>query len=250
MKYIHSEAVHNLQAPQEIVPRVIELLRPNSVIDVGCGIGTFLHVFKQHHVVDVLGVDGDWVDRGLLSKYLAPAEFVERDLETPLNVGRRFDLVVCLEVAEHLGAHAAATFIDSLTTLGDAILFSAAIPGQGGQNHLNEQPLSYWISLFQARGFRYNDSVRRLFWTNDKVQWWYRQNMVLFLRNGTHSALPASDQSTADVVHPDSWQAKTWIDLVRLTEGEANLSRYLRLLAKRAVGRTVWERVTRRTFRQ
>src|SRR5215218_5093516 len=121
---------------QVIVPLILERVRPlNSVVDVGCGTGEWLEVFSKHQVEHVYGVDGAWIQPETLR---FPSEhFFIRDLERPLSMGRRFDLVVSLEVAEHLASGCSETFVRSLTNLGDVILFSAAIPGQAGTNHIN-----------------------------------------------------------------------------------------------------------------
>lgn len=245
MKYLHDEKVHNLEAPREIVPIILKLLQPSSVVDVGCGIGTFLRVFKEHGVSTVLGVDGSWVNRQLLEKHISRSEFLERDLEAPLALDRRFDLVVSLEVAEHLKADTAERFVRSLTDAGDAVVFSAAIPGQSGQNHVNEQPMTYWIELFRDRGYRFSDVLRPVIWRNEKVPTWYRQNICLFLKHGVHIQIPASDESMADVIHPESWQANCHAHLLKLNRGEAPLVSYLKPLAKRIAGhqlRKLWMR--------
>lgn len=143
-KYIHEENTHNLIDPQIIVPVIMDLIKPQSVIDVGCGLGTFLRVFAHYGVTDLLGLDGSWVNKTLLEKNLEIGKFQEVDLEIGFKVARRFDLAICLEVVEHLGENSAENFIESLTTASDCILFSAGIPGQFGQNHVNEQWPDYW----------------------------------------------------------------------------------------------------------
>ena len=125
------------RSAREIIPLVFELIRPRSVIDVGCGSGTWLAVCQEFGVEDILGVDGDYVDEKILT--IPKSRFSPRDLRKPFQIGRRFDLVLSLEVAEHLPAESAGSFIDSLTAHGDVVLFSAAIPHQGGMRHLNEQ---------------------------------------------------------------------------------------------------------------
>ncbi len=95
-KYIHDETVHNLNAPNRIVPEVIQLVNPQSVVDIGCGIGTFLHVFKMNGVSDVLGIDGPWANKKLLKKYINPEEFQEWDLEKEIKLNKKYDLVVSL----------------------------------------------------------------------------------------------------------------------------------------------------------
>src|SRR5262249_16044265 len=152
-------------------------LEPKSVVDVGCGIGTFLNVFLENGVNDVLGIDGAWVDRGQL--YIDEKYFVEADLEQPLKPGRKFDLAICLEVAEHLRPESADAFVEWLCSLSDTIVFSAAIPGQGGDNHLNEQPFEYWQNKFAVHDFHFYDVFRNRYWQNDEIDCWYRQNMFL-----------------------------------------------------------------------
>ena len=109
-----------------------------------------------------------------------PKEHVRQaDLSRPLNLARRFDLVLCLEVAEHLEPASAATIIDTLTAHGDRILFSAAAPGQPGMHHVNCQWPDYWQRLFNARGFACDGAVRWEIWRNGRIEPWYRQNLMM-----------------------------------------------------------------------
>jgi SAM-dependent methyltransferase len=179
VKYLHEEDTHNLGSPGIIVPYLVELLNPRSVVDVGCGIGTFLKVFRQQGVSDILGIDGKWVDHSKLM--IGEKDFLEADLERPIRLGREFDLVLCLEVAEHLVAESAETIVESLTGLGKRIVFSAATRKQGGQNHINEQEFSYWKKKFEGRGYKVIDCFRPHFWNMPEVQWWYKQNMFLLV---------------------------------------------------------------------
>ena len=168
------------RSAKEIIPLVLELIQPKSVIDVGCGLGTWLSVFKEYGVVDVLGVDGDYVDKTRLD--ISEQQFLSFDLRNPFEIDRQFDLVVSLEVAEHLASECAETFVNSLTRLGPVILFSAAIPFQGGTDHVNEQWPDYWVKYFKDRGYVAIDSIRRNIWQNDKVEFWYVQNILMFIR--------------------------------------------------------------------
>ncbi len=179
-KYVHFIKDHNLTAPQEIVPHLINLFHPASVADVGCGLGTFLNIFLENGVQDITGIDGTWVDK---SKLFIPEQyFIEKDLEQRFELKRKFDLVVCLEVAEHLKETSADVLVENLTSLGDMIIFSAAVVNQGGQNHINEQPYTYWVDKFKKRGFVFYDVFREKFWNNPQVDWWYKQNMFLVTR--------------------------------------------------------------------
>lgn len=174
----HREGARN--SARVIVPLVLEQYAPESLVDVGCGTGTWLSVFKDYGITDVLGIDGNYVDRATLD--VPAAEFQAHDLTEPLQIGRQFDLVVSLEVGEHLPAASVETFVESLTQLGPVILFSAGIPFQGGTNHVNEQWPDYWANLFGTRGFVAIDSIRKHIWQNDKVEFWYAQNIMFFVR--------------------------------------------------------------------
>jgi len=171
------------QAAQEIVPYFIFLTSPASVLDVGCGAGGWLAVFLEHGLSDCVGVDGEYVDRSLL--WIDGSSFLAADVAGPLDLHRRFDLVISLEVAEHLPVASADAFVANLTRHGDIILFSAAIPGQGGTHHVNEQWPEFWQKRFQERDYLLVDCFRERFWNNRRVRCSYRQNMMLYIRRPT-----------------------------------------------------------------
>jgi len=167
------------RSAQEIVPLVMNMISCNSVVDVGCGVGTWLRVFEEHGVSDVTGFDGEYIDQNVIE--ISATNFHAMDLSSPPEWSRTFDLAVSLEVAEHLPADAADNFVSFLASLAPAILFSAAVPGQGGTNHLNEQWPDYWMNRFQKRGFAVLDVIREAIWNNQNVEYWYAQNTFLFL---------------------------------------------------------------------
>jgi SAM-dependent methyltransferase len=192
---------------KEVVPLVIELIDPKSVIDVGCGLGTWLAVFQEHGIEDFLGVDGYYIDRKMLQ--IPEEKFYQHDLEKPFQIDKQFDLVMSLEVAEHLPREYAETFVDSLVKLGAVILFSAAIPLQGGINHLNEQWPDYWTKYFNKKGYMVVDCIRKKIWQNEKVNFWYAQNILMFVRQDyleSHHLLKREFEQTItpqlSVVHP------------------------------------------------
>ena len=202
VKYIHTTEVHNLSAPGEVVPYLVECFNPQSVLDVGCGTGTWLKIFQDHGVKDIKGLDGDFVNIELLQQNISIDQFQPADLTEPFDLKRKYDLVISLEVAEHLPETAADHFIASLTRHADTIIFSAALPGQGGQNHLNEQWKQYWIEKFSALNFMVFDILREKFWNNHKVDWWYKQNMLVF-SNIDLSALLTPNKLMLEAIHPD-----------------------------------------------
>lgn len=195
------------QSAEEIVPLVLDLTRPRSVVDVGCGVGTWLSVFGEHGVEETLGVDGDYVDRALLE--VPEDRFLSHDLQKPFRIDRRFDLVVSLEVGEHLPSECARTYVESLVALGPVVLFSAAIPFQGGTGHVNERWPEYWAGLFEEQGYVVIDCIRRKVWRNPRVASWYAQNILLYAHPAWVYAHPLLSRELAGagsfpltIVHP------------------------------------------------
>lgn len=138
-----------------VLPLVRDWIRPASVADFGCGAGVWLQVWRELGVEDLAGVESEPPLQPV------PHAWKTGDLTQPLDLGRQVDLVQCLEVGEHLPAAAAATLVATLTRHAPVVLFSAALPGQGGWRHINERPPAYWRDLFAARGFVLFDCLRR-----------------------------------------------------------------------------------------
>lgn len=190
----------------------------SSVLDVGCGAGAWLSVWKKH-ADEVIGLDGAYVDRSRL--LVAPEEFLSRDLRQPFALQRRFDMVQCLEVAEHLPAQRARGLVQDLCKHSDLVFFSAAPPGQGGENHINEQPYAYWRDLFAEQHYTMYDPLRRQLLDDNAVMPWYRYNSFLFANARQlpkcHAALAAmridSDVAPLDIA-PALYQMRK--QLVRL----------------------------------
>jgi SAM-dependent methyltransferase len=185
-----------------VLGSLFELYRPTSVLDLGCGVGAWLRAAGELGIDDVIGVDGQYAQEAGL---LVPEEqFVAHDFREPLRLGRSFELAISVEVAEHLPAAAAATFVESLTDHAPVVLFSAAIPGQAGTGHVNEQWPDYWTARFAERGFYAFDCLRAALWTDSNVEYWYRQNLLVFssdrnLLSGIEPSVPLS------LVHPEQF---------------------------------------------
>jgi SAM-dependent methyltransferase len=200
------------ESAAKLVPLVIDEITPHSAVDVGCGLGAWLATLLEHGVDDVLGIDGPWVDQRLLE--IPATAYRVADLSQPLDIGRRFDLALCLEVAHLLDPPLAERLVSTLTSLSDVVVFSAAIPGQGGLGHLNEQWPRYWAELFAAHGYTATDPFRKQIWEEPDVKWWFAQNTICFVAQSALDRLTSLVDHTCatgyplPIVHPECF---TWL---------------------------------------
>ena len=207
-QYYNALAAGSEKSASLIIPFICSFIQPKTVVDVGCGIGTWLHVWQQHGINDYLGIDGDHVRNYLRIDH---EKFSGANLEEKIKLNGKFDLVTCLEVAEHIHAKYAATLIASLCSLGDVIVFSAAIPGQGGTGHYNEQYPQYWVELFAQNGFTGYDCLRAKIWMIDEIDGCYKQNIFFFVKDEVKEKYPAITSHTdplLPLVHPHIFISK------------------------------------------
>lgn len=201
----------SLASARKLVPLISSFVQPKSVVDVGCGAGAWLRTWQEEGVGKILGIDGFSGPETLL---IDPSCFIRANLAQPIHVQEKFDLVMSLEVAEHIPSEFAGNFITSLCTLGDVILFSAAIPGQGGVHHVNEQYPPYWAAIFSRNGFSGYDCVRSKIWDDQSIDTCYRQNLLFFVRDsarGQYPAITGTDSPVLSLVHPEHFQKKEQI---------------------------------------
>jgi SAM-dependent methyltransferase len=196
--YDHALNTHGQEGPRRVFSSLVPGLAVSSVLDVGCGTGTWLRAALDVGMSDVVGIDG--VDIGP-DRLLFPQErFLVRDLTQPIDLGRRFDLAICLEVAEHLDRRYAETLIQTLVTHSDCIVFSAAAPGQPGQHHVNCEPPSAWQRRFNDLGFSCDDEIRWRLWDETLLDPWYRQNVFIARKS---PSLASREPRLKTVIHPD-----------------------------------------------
>jgi SAM-dependent methyltransferase len=172
-------------------------VRPASLLDVGCGAGTWLRAAAELGISDLCGIDGVVLAPERL--HVARELIRSLDLSKAFFTGRCFDILLCLEVGEHLPDNSAPILISSLVAHSDKIIFSAACPGQAGQHHINCQWPSYWQHLFNAKGFACDDLVRWQIWDDERIEPWYRQNMFVARRDGN---LAGREPRIRSVIHP------------------------------------------------
>lgn len=197
----------SLSGATGMLPIVLDLLpKVNSIVDVGCGLGTWASVAQQLRPgIKVLGVDG--ASRHRVPMRLRPHDFLSANITEPFLVEAKFDLAICLEVAEHISATDLDGLLENLTRLTPLILFSAAMPGQGGTCHVNEQWPSYWAARFQKYGFECADVIRPLVWNKGSIPVYYRQNAMFYVAADAKTMLPSGvGWGGADLVHPELYE--------------------------------------------
>jgi SAM-dependent methyltransferase len=181
---------------------------PKSVIDFGCGLGTWLRACRELGVERLVGLDGDWVTEDRLID--RAIEFRPTNFQQGIVSTETFDLAISLEVVEHLPPDAADRFVQSLIKSAGAVVFSAAYLGQPGAGHINTRHHSYWAHKFISSGYLLFDLFRPEFWADNRIMPWYRQNTFLYVRanHPLNQALMASghqaqrDARFVDCIHP------------------------------------------------
>jgi len=223
-------------AAEAIVPLALKATGARSVVDVGCGVGTWLAACAANGIDDYLGIDGYHVDADLLQ--IPQDHFRTADLREPVTFDRSYDLALSVEVAEHLPPDAGPALVKQLTRIAPAVLFSAAVPGQTGPGHINERWPSYWADLFVRQGYLPIDEIRPKVWSLAAVPFWYRQNVLLYIRkdrlSGSYTPPPI-----LDVVHPELLaQYVGWQNREHHISGKTALSVLLKSVTNRLTGRS------------
>jgi hypothetical protein len=209
--YFAGFADESYEAAVTLLPDIYALHPFHSVVDFGCGSGAWLRAANGLLSADdpqrrLTGVDGPHA-RSIAQ--CADARFIFQDLEDRVTLDHH-DLAICLEVAEHLSPERGETLIDDICSVSDVVFFGAAVDGQGGVDHRNERPQSYWASVFARRGYRPFIFHRVRHWANPVFERcpYYIANSFLYVKEGhpTYAAnekLRAGPNDILDIVHPN-----------------------------------------------
>jgi SAM-dependent methyltransferase len=251
--YDHDRNLHTLEGASAAFRAIFADSLPKSILDVGCGQGTWLRAALDLGVSDVLGLDGVNIPEDHL--FIPAHLFRQQDLTQPWNLERRFEVAICVEVAEHLDKSAAEDLIGSITRHTDVVVFSAS-PFEGGQHHVNCQWPAYWQRLFNNCGFACHDDLRWRIWDDARIEAWYRQDVFLAKRDPN----AGTEERIKPVVHPEMLQrmlgaeTERCRDVVRaeIERGSQSVAWYLGLPAaallakmKRSLSRALSARTTR-----
>jgi len=199
-----------LPSSEIIVPYLMKLVEPKSVIDFGCGTAWWLKTFKGQGAERIQGIDGPFVPDELLA--IETKEILRTDMSNPIHIAERFDLSMSLEVAEHLPEAKASLFVDELCKAAPVVFFAAAIPGQGGAGHINEQWPGYWAAEFKRNGYKCFDIIRSRFWNVPNVAWWYKQNAFIYVSEEKMEAFQSFEsvepEDVKNYIHPELFASK------------------------------------------
>jgi len=210
--YSHSLNLHTLEGPRTALSILFPNQKPQSLLDVGCGNGTWLKTALEFGIPEVFGVDGVEVSSEELH---IDRDFIKiQDLTKPWDLNKKFDVILCLEVAEHLDSTHANSLISSIVKHGATIYFSAACPGQPGQHHVNCQWPEYWQSLFNKNGYECFDNIREIIWNEEKIEPWYRQNIFSAIK----SSNAGNEKRIKGMIHPDFYSYFEAYTTTRVTE--------------------------------
>jgi SAM-dependent methyltransferase len=221
-EFYSRQAVNSFESARIVASLVHEMIRPESVVDIGCGLGGWLKAFSELGARRVQGVDGDYVDQSKL--YIDSSCFTAVNLSEPFEIEEKYDLAISLEVAEHLPSAAGERLVKACTSAAGVVLFSAAVPGQGGIGHINEQWPEYWKDQFEKAGFVMIDALRSKIRDDPRVKWWYRQNLVLFADADSSRHYPALQLAAASGAPAIEW---VHVNMLR-NAGVRNLSQHFR----------------------
>lgn len=241
--YTHLTKEHSVAGARAALPIVLAHRTLHSLLDVGCGTGTWLKAAIECGITDVIGVDGVRIEPAELQ---VPAELIRHfDLTKSWSLERRFDVAICLEVAEHLDPTSGPSLIRALANHSDLVLFSAACPGQPGQHHVNCRWPSYWQSLFNECGYVCEDDLRAQIWDDPRIEPWYRQNLFLARRDPESAG---NELRIHSLVHPAMWKFESGVSWAPLAEhldeienGSMPITWYMTVPAK-----ALWAKIARK----
>ncbi len=133
-----------------VFDHLIEGLAIKSFFDLGSGEGHCARYFEERGI-PALALDG------LAQKFVCANHAVHDLVGGPYRAERRFDVVWCCEVAEHIDPRYVGNFVETLTAnSGRFILMTHGVPGQEGHHHVNLRDDWYWIQLITDRGFYFD----------------------------------------------------------------------------------------------
>lgn len=194
---------------------IVELFRPNSVVEFGCGQG-YLASELIRRGVQVVAMDG-YATPSIVNENFT---FHRIDLNSDIDLHKliesmpKFSLAVSFEVAEHLDESSSRSFVKAICSRVDAVAFSAAVPEQTGTGHINCKPRRHWKKLFEEEGFYLDDSLRKMFRSYDKIAIWYKLNTLVFRRCTGNRKIEDLERVIDELLDSESFSSSTYFKLL------------------------------------
>ena len=182
-KFFDKNLEWNTPIAAKLAGVLLDCFHPRSVVDLGCGNAEFLNEFQKKGII-VQGYEGS---RSAIGKASIDKQHIKLfDLRNKIEEKEKYDLALCLEVAEHIENKFSQRLVENLTSLSDKVVFTAATPGQGGHFHINEQPREFWVNIFKQRNYGYDAQTTEKVKNDMKkagVLSWYCDNLMVFKKD-------------------------------------------------------------------
>ncbi len=165
------------------IVHILPYLKIKTAIDFGCGPGWYVKLFHNYGI-DMQGYDGNPMVEDMSSHFFNNGFYCQCvDLNEKVEAEEQVDLVLCLEVGEHIPAKYEKIFIGNLTrNSSHYILLSWAVPGQNGDGHINCRNNGYIIERLKLDGFYLNVPITNLLRTNASCTW-FKNTIMFFEKN-------------------------------------------------------------------
>jgi hypothetical protein len=202
MRYFHSVALREAPAVINSFQALFPFARRYA--DVGSGTGAYAAEAIRRGL-PTLALEHNWFGRVMARRQGVESRHFDLN-RTGQWQPPKVDLAYCIEVAEHLSPELGKRLVEYLCNISDLVVFTAAPPGQAGTGHIHLQPKSYWIEVFNACGFAYDDArtahLVELFVRNGTRAHWLKNNVMVLARataeRDSRAISPSAQPTTAD----------------------------------------------------
>jgi len=183
-KYYKKKYIKYRSWEKDIGRNIVSMFQPKSILDLGCGIGSYLEGALEGGCKDLYGIELNY-DKA--KKYITKniSFYIKSgDITKELNLKKKFDCVLSIEVAEHVEMSQVSFFINNIIRYAEKyILFTAAPPGQPGRGHINLKKKNFWIKYIEDKGVTYKDEIVQQCvkaWSDFNTPLYILQNLMVF----------------------------------------------------------------------
>jgi hypothetical protein len=206
---------------------IIKEYQPKQIIDFGCGTGALAKAFACLGV-QVQAIDGysepDFSTHDNIRFTKLDLNDIDAVHEFLKQFDAKFDLAISIEVAEHLNPAVSSSFIEWMTSVADVIVFSAAVPSQDGDGHINCRSRSDWYQFIKKYDFTIADTLRQHFISNPNLGLWHKFNVVDYVQKDTAFAKRINlFELTERLIAAETFAASQCFHYVKHTQQRQNI---------------------------